>query len=191
MKSACILLAVLTLCAITTQAQSSSSDDPSKELRRLVLPDDSDQPKTIHQYDRFEDRTRYWTVPLTVSPGVTFAVQLSYKGQGRGHEVEGFYFTFQSASDDWRYLKNARLYCLLDGSPVDLGIPVARDNDVKTTDDRVEVKELFMFATTYQRLKVMAAAKVIEMRLGTTQFTLSSDFRDSLQALLKTVKTVK
>lgn len=176
---------------LTTAAQSRPSDDPLKDLEKLVLTDTRNTKRTTRQYDRFENRTRYWTLPTTVREGLDLAAQFSFKGQGAGHEIEGFYLSFQSASSSWRFLKHSRLICLIDGKSFDFGVPVARDNDVKTDHGRVETQEFLMYSTSLATLTTMANAKTLEMRLGTVEFTVGQDFRDAVRELTGKVQAVK
>jgi hypothetical protein len=57
----------------------------------------------VHDYDRFEDRTSYWTHYIEAQPGLKLTVHFSFKGKGAGHDIEGFYVIFSSVSSDWQY----------------------------------------------------------------------------------------
>lgn len=182
---------VLLIFPLTADAQSRPSDDPLRDLEKLVLTDNRTSPKTTRQYDRFENRTRYWTVPATVTEGLTLAAHFSFKGRGAGHEIEGFYLIFQSASSGWRFLKRSRLICLVDGKSLDFGIPIARDNDVKTDSGRAETHELLMYSTSFETLTAIANAQSLEMRLGEVEFALDQGFRDAVQELVGKVQVVR
>lgn len=149
------------------------------------------QDRVIRQYDRFEDKTRYWTVPTPLRYRLNVTAMFSFKGKGAGKDIEGFYLIFTSTGSDWRFLKDSRLYCLVDGKSVDLGSAQARDDDVKTGYSSVEVEERLMFVTDYQTLNKIAHAGRVEMRLGSTEFHLDQHFRESLKELLGKVQVVK
>lgn len=149
------------------------------------------QERVIRQYDRFEDKTRYWTVPTPLRYGLNVTVHFSFKGKGAGKDVEGFYLIFTSIGSGWRFLKNSRLYCLIDGKSVELGSARARDDDVKTGDGSVAVEERMLFTVNYPTLHKIAHAERVEMRLGDIVFHLDQNFRESLKELLGKVKVVK
>lgn len=151
----------------------------------------SGQDSVIRDYDRFENRTRYWTTPIRVQSGLDLYVHFSFKGKGAGREINGFYLIFESTSSDWRFLKQSNLYCLIDGQPLNLGPPVAKDNDVRAGYRSVSVEEHLMFAVKYQTLQKLAKANQIEMRLGKAEFYLGSSFQASLKELLSKVQVVK
>lgn len=164
---------------------------PLLALLLLVPISTRSQERIIREYDRFEDRTRYWTAPSFVRSGLEIRGYFSFKGKGAGHEVNGFSLIFTSTSTDWRYLKDSRLYCLIDGHPVELGSARARDGDVKVGYSSVEVQEKLVFPLRYQTLRRIAEAKRVDMRLGNTEFHLDQYFRESLKELLNKVRVVK
>lgn len=151
----------------------------------------SGQSTVIRDYDRFENRTRYWSARTQVQSGLDIYVHFSFKGKGAGREIHSFYLIFESTSSDWRFLKQSSLYCLIDGQPLNLGLPVAKDNDVRMEYRSVSVEEHLMFAVKYQTLQKLAKANQIEMRLGKAEFYLGSSFQASLKELLSKVQAVK
>jgi hypothetical protein len=154
-------------------------------------PQEKRQSNIIREYDRFEDRTKYWTRPKTVRSGLDVMAHFSFKGKGAGNEVDGFYLIFTSMGSDWRYLKDSRLYCLIDGDRVDLGSARASDSDIKPGYSTVEVKEILMFPVKYPTLQRISNAKRVEVRLGNTEFYFDEYFRESLKELLAKVRVVK
>lgn len=144
----------------------------------------------IRVYDRFEDRTRYWTPPAYVYPGLDLTVTFSFKGQGAGHDVDGFSLVFSSTSTEWRFLKNSRLYCLIDGRSVALGSAGATDNDVTAKYESTEVKERLAFAVDYQLLRKLTEAKHVEMRLGSAEFEIRQYVLSDIKELLSKVQVV-
>lgn len=147
--------------------------------------------RLIREYDRFEDRTRYWTTPTYLSSGLKFAATFSFKGKGAGHQIEGFSLVFSSTSRDWQYLKDSRLYLLIDGVSVGLGSAKARDGDVEVGDRSVQVKEDLEFSVALQTLETISKAKSVEMRLGKSEFKLRSYVLSDIGELLAKVQVVK
>lgn len=144
----------------------------------------------IREYDRFENRTRYWTPPARMVYGLDLRVTFSFRGKGAGNDIEGFHLVFSSTSSDWRYLKDSHLYLLIDGKSVSLGQPKARDNDVQTGYSSVQVKEVLAFPIKYQTLQKLTAAKNVEMRLGSTEFSLPQYAIKDIKDLLGKVRVV-
>lgn len=157
----------------------------------LAVPIVAQESHVIKEYDRFEDRTKYWTTRSTVSHGLDLMAHFSFKGQGAGHEISGFYLIFVSTAPDWRYLKDSRLYCLIDNERVDLGSAKARDNDVRAGYSSVEVKEILMYPVKFHVLQKLSLAKRVDVRLGRTEFHLDPYFRESVKQLLGKIQTVK
>lgn len=149
------------------------------------------QERVIRQYDRFEDKTRYWTYPTVVRRGLDLAASFSFKGKGAGKDIEHFYLIFTYVGSDWRYLKDSSLYCLIDGERVDLGSARARESEVDVGYSTVQVKEWLLFTVNYQTLHRISQAKSVEIRLGDTEFHLDQYLRESLKELLGKVQVVK
>jgi hypothetical protein len=62
-----ILALVFLFLSFPAIAQTAKPDDDAlKNLERLVLSSEKTRPNVRSEYDRFEDRTRYWTVALPV-----------------------------------------------------------------------------------------------------------------------------
>lgn len=183
------LLLALPLTFLMFAVANAQTSDPAKDLQRLVLTPDS--PPLIRIYDRFEDRTRYWTEPVLVGRGLDLTATFSYRGKGAGHAVDMLGLVFSSKSTDWRYLKDSRLYCLIDGQSLDVGSALGRDSNVKTGSNSVRVEETLIFHVSYQTLEKIAKVKRLEMRLGSTELYSTSEFQDRLKVLLDKVKVVK
>lgn len=149
------------------------------------------QQRVIREYDRFEDRTRYWTTPQSFKEGLDLTAYLSFQGKGAGREVDEMSLIFISTSSDWQYLKNTRLYCIVDGKRFDFGPARAQNNDVKAGYRSVEVREVLMFPISFQTLQKISQANSVDMRLGKTEFHLDQYFRESLKELLTKVRAVR
>ena len=115
----------------------------------------------------------------------------SFKGQGAGRDIEGFSLIFSSTSSDWRYFKNSRLHCLVDGRAIDLGTPNGRDNDVSTAYASVSVKERLLFRVDYRFLQTLSNAEQVEMRLGDSEFEIKRYVLSDIKELLSKVQVVK
>lgn len=174
-------LLLLAVMALLSPLAVSAQTDPQQKRQSNI----------IREYDRFEDRTNYWTRPKTVRSGLNVMAHFSFKGKGAGNDVDGFNLIFTSIGSDWRYLKDSRLYCLIDGDRVDLGAARVKDSDIKPGYSTVEVKEILMFPVKYQTLQKISNAKSVEVRLGNTEFYLDQYFRESLKELLAKVRVVK
>lgn len=149
------------------------------------------QSLVTREYDRFEDRTRYFAEPILIRSGLELTVSFSFRGKGAGNEIEGFWFTFLSKYPDWRFSNNARLYCRIDGQSFDLGNPAAKDAQVDLKSELFRAQEILVFRLKYETLKKLADAKDVELRLGDTGFLLYSNDRAKLSALLDRVQIVK
>ena len=144
----------------------------------------------IKEYDRFEDRTRYWTTPARITQELDLTVTFSFKGAGAGHEIEGFRLIFTSNASDWRYLRNSQLYLRIDGKSVNFGPAKAVSNDVKSRYSDVSVQEILLYPTDYRMLQRISNANVVEIRLGATETRLPHYLFTDIKELLGKVQTV-
>ena len=154
---------------------------------------------TVHKaYDRFEDRTRYWTSPVAISYEYEHALWVSgyfyYRGQGAGKPIENIGLFSFSKSRGWQYLENGALTAIVDGERLPLGQPIRKDSEIPhftSQYDDVRVGETLTFRIRYSTLLKIANAKRVEMRLGRTEFYLSAATLVDLQSLLAKVKRVR
>jgi hypothetical protein len=149
------------------------------------------------QYDKFEDRTRYWTSPVKVRDGYEHELRVSgyfyYRGRGAGKPIESIGLVFFSKSPQWKYLKDATLTVIVDGDRLPLGQPVRRDSDIPNATsqyDDARLSESLTFKIRYSTFRRIADGKSVEMRLGSTEFQLAADILDALRSLLTKVKRV-
>lgn len=187
-----VVITPLLFCLLLNIGQT-SQQDPLKDLERLVLSEDTRQLNVKSDYDRFEDRTRYWTFALPVSRGgrIDHSLKLSsffhFRGKGAGHSIERLGFVFFSTSSEFRFVKYSQLYAIVDGQRLDLGSPVSNERDVQGT----QVAETLVFAVSFKTLRSIAEAKQIEMRLGSTEFELTESNVSDLKELLAKIQVVK
>ena len=153
----------------------------------------SQEPTRVHSaYDRFEDRTRYWTSALPVlvdgrvDRSLTVLGFFHFRGKGAGHSIERLGLVFFSNSFEWKYAKTSQLYAIVDNQRIEIGSPTTNERDVEG--DRA--KENLSFSVPYKTMRRIADGKHVEMRLGLTEFQLSEPSLSDLKALLAKIKTV-
>ena len=149
--------------------------------------------RVYSKYDRFEDRTRYWTSALPVlvegkiDPSLTVVGFFHFRGKGAGHSIERLGLIFFSSSSDLKYTRTSQLYAIVDSQRIEIGSPITNERDV----ERDGVKENLSFSVPYKTMRRIADGKHVEMRLGLTEFQLSEMSLADLKALLAKIQTVR
>jgi hypothetical protein len=192
---------ILLLCGGAVCAQEQCfKPSPLDELSKLVLSAEEANladSTIITSYDKFEDRTRYSTTSVIIRSSYSEELRISgfisHKGRGVGMPIEFIGLVFFSASTDWKYLKDSDLNAIVDGQRVPIG-PVSRnDSELPRASDvysDTRLRETLMFRVPYLKLKRISNAKIVEMRLGSTEFDLEDSFLLSLRSLLAKVKPI-
>ena len=172
--------------------------DPLDPLSKLLsTKEEQGLVKVLTDYDKFEDRTRYWTAPVSIRDQFPDDLSVSgyfyYRGRGAGRPIESIGLVFFSKSAKWKYLRDATLTTLVDDERIPLGPPIKRSSEISDSgnpyiDDHL--RETLSFRIRYSLLNKIATGKIVEMRLGSTEFQLDREFLTALQRLLKKVEPV-
>lgn len=134
-------------------------------LLSLALLSPSD---VTYKFDRFRDTT---SVVLTTNVTEALRLQLlyAYAGQTPPRKIADLVALFSATSKSWQYLNYSSLILLVDGKPMEL--PTDHDGTVGSG----YVLEQISAPLTAKQVKALAVARVVEGRLGITEFKLSDE----------------
>ena len=147
----------------------------------------ADPPTTRERYDKFKGFGSI-SVESTVQgeehsrPRLISRLVLLFEGKPGESAFKGLSFRFVSLVDlnaGWKYLKNSDLDCIVDGKKVAIG----------TLEHDGSVEDGYLFETMGSLVptslaKSFAEAKLVECRLGFTEFTLSDEAKAAWRAAL-------
>jgi len=203
-KTLTVAAMILGLSCLVVAQQPSVADpgiDVAAQLKQLKNHD-----KFVRSYDKFKDYTVVAVKPMNLlsamesgaasfartlgngpyhtGPTINVPTQLAltaafgFKGT-RLNEQPHFGFIFITDSADWRFLKDHKLYALIDGERLELG-EGQHDGDVYLGG----VKEEMIFELTREQLEKFANGKSVEIQLGGFPRKLKSEQIEKLKTLL-------
>lgn len=131
------------------------------------------------KFDRFKNQT-----DLVIGPGdgkpssPSLFVVASFPGEHPAKAPAVAFFSFHSTSKDWEYLRCHETDLLLDGQS--LHIETKHDGTVGSG----YVSEYVEGRVTFEKLKRIASAKKVEVKICNTEFSLSDDDMTDLRQLV-------
>ena len=115
------------------------------------------------QPDRFDGHTKI----VAVTHGPDNVPQLMLFASVKDHKLQIVSLSIQSSSKEWKYLRCHSVKWLIDGKPVDLGIP-EHQGDVSLGG----VTESVTFPFSMAKLNLLAKAEKIEFKICNDEITL-------------------
>lgn len=186
MRKTLVLLLLLTLCPPFLV-----QDKPQTEADfKLKIKGFKNNKRFAVDYDKFKDQTRIAVGTFSVGGDGTYIMSgamlsmgayFFFNGKELKDEVAHYILYFNSSSTDWRFLRDSRLYALVDGERFELGEGTRR-SEVR----RGGVTEQLLYKLPAETFKKFADAKLVEFRVGAVELKLKDEhmiaFRD-LQSL--------
>lgn len=174
-----IAFAVAVLCCpVSAQQVSREYREKTSELRI--------------QYNKIEDSTNVSTKQQSVEgAGFSVAFYFNHKGPHLKESVKAIGLVVDSASRDWKFLKdhNLRLFVLADGQRFNV-TGVRYDSSVHAGAWRsVSVSERLIFSLTIDQLKMLVAATSVEAQLANETFRFSDKTLKGVQQIISLIES--
>lgn len=138
-------------------------------------------------YDKFKDDTgvTVWFGAGDPRGGLIWGA-IGFKGETPDGAID-YFFLFDSANSDWRYLKDEdrKLYAIIDGQRLQLGIG-ERESKVSTTllTRDVYVRERLVFQLDDKTFGKLANGKSVELKVGRVEFKLKDEHQEAFRDLM-------
>lgn len=138
--------------------------------------------KILSTYDRFKDSTTVFIDHQDIKgTSLTFTVYFIHAEKELREPIEQLGFAFYSLSSDWKFLRQSdrELFVIADGERIKF-TDATRDSSVLSGRS---VQEQLIFTIPRSEYRKIAAAKTIEMRLGTEIFSLKEPLIDAMREI--------
>lgn len=158
----------------------------SNRIKQLIFQYLKYVPKIDSEYDRFNDKTTIKTemrIPvIDYKPNILLSAE--FQGKELTNKPKFFIMSFVSTTTEWRFLNFNDTAILADGERLILGKP-NRESSVKPG----YVSEFLSFIMEVQTLDKLAAAKVIEIKIGNYEFLISRRELAAIQEFKKVIES--
>ncbi|HEX8128933.1 MAG TPA: hypothetical protein VF527_07520 [Pyrinomonadaceae bacterium] len=140
-------------------------------------------------YDKSENRTTVQIDPRGAKPtmdvgnDIVLTAFFRYVGEELREPVETAVLRFSSDSRNWRFIPNRDLVILVDGERITF-LNGGRLGRLAEPPDRVRIDNMLYFGISRDKLAKIAGGRVVEVKLGSKSFKLSSAQLGVLQDLL-------
>lgn len=139
------------------------------------------------KYDKFEDKTSVLYYGDALNSGLNFtltgtSIQLYatfiFPGSKLENSIDEFNLLFRASGKEWQFLRNQHLYVIADEQRFDLGEGF-RDSEITTRlfFRGLQTVEVLSFKVSREQFEKIAAAKLVELKVGERVFKL----KDSVQ----------
>jgi hypothetical protein len=173
------LALVLLLFCVAGYAQSPA---PSVETLKAQIKTFKNQKRYGVRYDKFTDVTTVWFRFDLNEGGRRLGAILKFTGGGDATR----YVVYEDRGSDWQHLEHRRLYALIDGERVDLGLG-ERDSKVSGAGyyrGNVSVWESLTFPINADGFDQLAKGQSVELKIGRREIKLKDEHRQAFRDLL-------
>lgn len=176
----CLLLHLLISPVHVTQAAGRGIDAEGQAAHQV---------RFATSYDKSENRTTVQIDPrvsraaMDVGNDIVLTAFFRFVGEELREPVKTATLRFSSDSKNWRFIPRRELVVLVDGRRVSL-LSSGRLGRLAEPPDRVQIENMVYFGINRDELARIAFGRVVEMKLGSRSFKLSSVQLEALQGLV-------
>lgn len=182
MRNKLLTAALLLLCFVSAQAQSSLKD----QIKTF-----NNKGRFAASYDRFKNITHVTVGPFFMQGmSLQMTAAFSFDGEVQHGLAKGVWLLFDSSSSDWQFLNGRELFAIVDQERVALGEGIrtstvaSRPTYGRYVRPSVTVRERLAFAVPFDTFEKISKGKIVDMRVGQIELTLKDEhllaFRDLL-----------